>query len=176
MYLTELWVTFIVILEPWDWRGRVDCKVALQLVLVCIYLTVILEIEKCGVVRGDLKFFLWEENEWKMKHLGQNGHQRQKGQIVHFVFEKECQWRAYFGVCKYVQRNVRLPHMISPHQICIFRFHVKRLLRYVSYLSNWRYLVLYVYCARYRAFLSTVHVPFFVPFFVAPSLVCSTFY
>ena len=125
MYLTEL--TFIVILEPWDWRGRVDCKVALQLVLVCIYLTVILEIEKCGVVRGDLKFFLWEENEWKMKHLGQNGHQRQKGQIVHFVFEKECQWRAYFGVCKYVQRNVRLPHMISPHQICIFRFHVKRI-------------------------------------------------
>ena len=74
-----------------------------------------------------LEIFLWEENEWKMKHLGQNGHQRQKGQIVHFVFEKECQWRAYFGVCKYVQRNVRLPHMISPRQICIFRFHVKRL-------------------------------------------------
>ena len=40
-----------------------------------------------------------------MKHLGQNGHQKQKGQFVHFVFEKECQWRAYFGVCKYVQRN-----------------------------------------------------------------------
>ena len=29
---------------------------------------------------------------------------------------------------------------LSPHQICIFRF-------VVSYLSNWRYLVFYVYCA-----------------------------
>ena len=28
----------------------------------------------------------------------------------------------------------------------------------MSYLSNWRYLVLYVYCARYRAFLSTAYV------------------
>ena len=55
-----------------------------------------------------------------MKHLGQNGHQRQKGQIVHFVFEKECQWRAYFGVCKYVQRNGTIPLT----KICIFRFHV----------------------------------------------------
>ena len=41
----------------------------------------------------------------KNEDLGQNGQLCQKGQIVHFVFEKECQWRAYFGVCKYVQRN-----------------------------------------------------------------------
>ena len=33
----------------------------------------------------------------------------------------------------------------------------EEVVRYVSYLSNWRCLVLYVYCARYRAFLSTAY-------------------
>jgi len=37
----------------------------------------------------------------------------------------------------------------------------EEVVRYVSYLSNWRCLVLYVYCARYRAFLSTAYVPTF---------------
>ena len=46
-----------------------------------------------------------------MKHLGQNGQLCQKGQIVHFVFEKESKKESndhdaiFFGVCKYVQRN-----------------------------------------------------------------------
>ena len=52
--------------------------------------------------------------------------------------------------------------------------HIWLFWRYVSYLSNWIYLVLYVYCAKYRAFLSTAYVPSFLWLF--PVLALPSYY